>query len=49
MTTDELTAAPERVRELFANTFPAEAVLGISAETERLAAAYLSRHILPPK
>ena len=49
VTTDELTAAPERVRELFANTFPAEAVLGISAETERLAAAYMSRHILPPK
>ena len=49
VTTDELTAAPERVRELFANTFPAETVLGISAETERLAAAYMSRHILPPK
>ena len=49
VTTDELTAAPERVRELFANTFPVEAVLGISVESERLATAYMSRHILPPK
>ena len=49
ITTDELTAAPERVRALFADTFPAAAILGISAESERLAAAYMERHILPPK
>ena len=49
VTTDELAAAPERVRELFADTFPAAAVLAISAESERLAAAYMERHILPPK
>ena len=49
ITTDELAAAPERVRELFADTFPAEAVLATSAESERLAAAYMERHILPPK
>lgn len=49
ITMDELTTAPERVRELFADTFPAETVLGITAESERLASAYMERHILPPK
>ena len=41
ITMDELTTAPERVRELFADTFPAETVLGITAESERLASARL--------
>lgn len=49
MTNDGLTAAPERVRELFANTLPAETVPGISAESERRAAAYMSCRILPPR
>ena len=49
ITMDELTTAPERVRELFADTFPAETVLGITAESERLASAYMERHILPPR
>ena len=49
VTIDELTAAPERVRELFARTFPPEAIVGVTAEMENLAAAYMSHHILPPK
>jgi hypothetical protein len=49
VTVEELGAAPERVRELFAETFPAEALLGITVESERLAAAYMGQHILTPK
>ncbi len=49
VTADELSAAPARVRELFADHFPAEALLDITAESERLAAAYMERHILPPR
>lgn len=48
VTADELSTAPERVRDLFADTFPAEALLGITVESERLAAACMERHILPP-
>ena len=46
---DELAAAPQRVRELFARSFPPEAILGVTAEMESLAAAYMSHHILTPK
>lgn len=49
MTIAELSAAPQRVRELFARTFPLEAILGVTAEMEKLAAAYISHQILPPK
>jgi predicted nucleic acid-binding protein len=49
VTAEELSTAPERVRELFADTFPAEALLEITAESERLAAAYMERHILTPE
>ena len=49
VTIDELTAAPERVPELFARTFPPEAIVGVTAEMESLAAAYMSHHVLPPK
>ena len=49
VTMDELTAAPERVRELFANTFPTAAILSVTADSERLASAYMSSHILTPK
>jgi predicted nucleic acid-binding protein len=49
VTADELSTAPERVRELFADTFPAEDLLEVTAESERLAAAYMERHILTPK
>ena len=49
VTIDELTAAPQRVRDLFARTFPPEAIVGVTAEMESLAAAYMSHHILPPK
>jgi len=38
VTADELSTAPERVRDLFADTFPAEVILEITAESERLAA-----------
>lgn len=36
VTIDELTAAPERVREIFARTFPSEAIVGVTAEIESL-------------
>ena len=49
VTFDELTAAPPRVRELFASTFPTESILDITTEAESLAATYVSRHVLPPK
>ncbi len=49
VTADELSTAPGRVRTLFADTFPAQALLGITVESERLAAAYMERHILPPR
>jgi predicted nucleic acid-binding protein len=49
VTADELSTAPERVRDLFADPFPAEALLGITVESERLATASMERHILPPR
>ena len=49
VTADELSTAPERVRDLFAGAFPAEALLDVTAESERLATAYMERHILTPK
>ena len=49
VTADELSTAPGRVRALFADTFPAEALPGITVESERLAAASMERHILPPR
>jgi len=49
VTIEELTAAPERVCELFARTFPAEGIVSVNAETESLAAAYMADRILPPK
>ena len=49
VTADELSTAPERVRDLFADTFPAETLPGITVESERLAAASMERHILPPR
>ncbi len=49
VTVDELAAAPERVRELFQNTFPTDAILNVSAESERLASAYMvSSHLDAP-
>ncbi len=49
VTADELSTAPARVRALFADTFPAEPLPGITVESERLAAASMERHILPPR
>jgi len=49
VTAEEMRNAPERVRDLFADTFPAEALLDITPESECLAAAYMERHILTPK
>jgi predicted nucleic acid-binding protein len=49
VTIEEVSAAPDRVRELFSRTFAPEAILGVTDEMETLAAAYMSHHILPPK
>jgi predicted nucleic acid-binding protein len=49
VTAEEMSGAPKRVRELFRNTFPPEAILDATAESERLAAAYMNEAILPPK
>lgn len=49
VTIDELTAAPQRVRDLFARTFSDDAILGVTAEMEDLATAYMTQRILPPK
>ncbi len=49
VTLDEMNAAPENVRELFAATFPLEAILDIGAESEALAAAYMEHRVLSPK
>ena len=46
---DELTEAPERVRELFAKTFAPEAVFDVTEEIEQLASAYMAQAILTPK
>jgi predicted nucleic acid-binding protein len=46
---DELTGAPERVRELFYDTFSPEAVLGITAEIEQLASVYISQAVVTPR
>lgn len=49
VTVDELTEAPERVRELMATTFSPQDTLDVTAEMEQLAAAYMAQSILPPK
>jgi hypothetical protein len=46
---DELTEAPEQVRELFTGTFTPETVLDVTEEMEQLASAYMARAILTPK
>ena len=46
---EELNEAPDRVRELFTDTFAAETVLGVTEEMEQLASAYMSQAILTPK
>ncbi len=49
VTMDEMTLAPKRVQDLLEKTFAAEAILAVTEESEQLAAAYMSRNILPPK
>lgn len=46
---DELTEAPERVRELFTTTFVPGNILEVTGEMEQLAAAYMTQAILTPK
>ena len=45
----ELIRAPESVRTLFAASFPADAILPVTDETKRLAAAYVRQGIVPEK
>jgi hypothetical protein len=49
VTLDEINAAPEKVRGLFASTFPPEDMLDPDDESETLAAASVEHHVLPPK
>lgn len=49
VTVVELTEAPERVRKLFSETFPSENILEVTALSEDLASAYMSRQVLTPK
>ena len=49
ITLDELASAPERVQELFRDTFPLDTVLDVSAESERLASSYIEAHVVTPK
>lgn len=48
ITIDEIAGAPPRVRELMRTNFMPGEVLARSAETEKLAQAYLAEKILPP-
>ena len=46
---DEIEEAPPRVRELWFDTFSSETILNVTAETEDLAEAYISRSVVTPK
>lgn len=49
VTVDEMTNAPEPVRELLESTFTEKSILPVTEESEKLAEAYMGRNILPPK
>ena len=49
VTVDELTEAPEQVRELLTNTFAPQNILDVTDEMEQLAAVYMTQAILTPK
>jgi len=49
VTVDEMTNAPEQVRELLESTFTEESILPVTEESEKLAESYMGRNILPPK
>ena len=46
---DEMMKAPKRVQELLGKTFSETNILPVTEESEKLAAVYMSRNILPPK
>ena len=46
---EELAEAPERVRELFNTAFEAETILDMTAEMDKLAAAYVAHCVVTPK
>ena len=47
VTEQEILSAPPRVRDLMRATFMSGALLPMSAETERLAAGYIARKVVP--
>jgi predicted nucleic acid-binding protein len=49
VTVDELTDAPDRVRELLTTAFAPGDIIEVTGEMEQLAAAYMSQAILTPK
>ena len=49
ITLDELTNAPENVRELFRDTFDAGALVEVTSEVEQLAAQYIENGVIVPK
>lgn len=48
VTLDEMDAAPENVRGLFASTFPLTDIINPSEESEALAVAYIEHRVLSP-
>ena len=49
VTVDELTDAPDRVRELLTTAFAPGDIIEVTGEMDQLAAAYMSQSILTPK
>lgn len=49
ITFDELTNAPENVRELFRETFDAGSLVEVTPEAEQLAAQYIEKGVIVPK
>lgn len=49
VTQAEIQGAPDRVRELFANTFPPECLLQSDREVDELAESYIAHKVVPPK
>ena len=46
---EELTEAPERVRDLFKTAFAPEAILDVTAEIDELAGAYVAQAVVTPQ
>jgi predicted nucleic acid-binding protein len=49
VTSEELTEAPERVRNLFNTTFEADEILNVTDEMDRLASIYVAQGVITPK